>query len=627
MDRVSRGQAAGVALGAAAILLLGPSPPLFNDTTTDFLLARDCLDGAQCGGHSASVMGLEQGRGWILVLTGLLSLGGGVAAVHALVTVLHTLAIALGWWVATHHAGARTGYVSAVLLLGLTLQASGYPILWNPSLVPLVGVVFVAASVEAVGRRSWRWALGAAVALGLAAECHIAALALTPSLAAVAGVALSGYLVPWVVAMVPVAVHAAISPTTIAVNLGVLGATGFVAATVAVVAGLGFGHWVRLKRAQWLDEGGLPLTLGILVVPMGALVTVGGAMGMPVALRYVSPVVLALAVLGALLFESGRNTTSRWRRFGARALLVATTVVLCGPHVIEGLTYDATRSARHPRHRMAAAMELVQRAGRRYDLADVVGRLQTPGRVPVLEVAGLVYGRTMARPRFQGSLLRAMALPDGLSSDGAPPQGWSCGEDECRTLWSDGLESWLRWSEFEVCDGPGIREGACTVIDQAAWAGVTGGPERVFSQLSDVTLAPMREFSQRVAQSGPDARIYVRVPIEATAEGVRWVVLVHHRETAPAWRFEGAEGLRVHLVTAAADEAGTGEPDAAQVVSTTAGARGVLVMSAPMEYQGRERMPEYPPSVMEFTPDERVLMDQLRVLTPLEQWWGRRLFE
>lgn len=165
-----------------------PFTPVSSDATRDQLLVRDCVELGRChtAGAPTSVSGIRQGVGWIDLLTLLRLLGLDVGGQRRATLFLNGLAVATLFMVA-RRLRRDAAWPAALLLLTAMLSVGTAPLLINTSLdlLPEMACTGALMLFAIESRRSLLMA--AAVALGMAVNFHVGAVALVPALLFVAG--------------------------------------------------------------------------------------------------------------------------------------------------------------------------------------------------------------------------------------------------------------------------------------------------------------------------------------------------------------------------------------------------------------------------------------------------------
>ena len=180
--------ALGVALLAFGLRagLAAPSP-LHDDALRDYGAALAHLAGAPPAGASASFGGFDHGTGFVRLLALALGLGLGLPGFQLLVTALWGLAIAVtfaaGWRLGGRERGLWLASLAAAFSLALLLAelATTGEMLWNPSIVALPAALTAATLLRGAQTGRAGPLLLAGLCAGLAAEAHLAGVALWPS--------------------------------------------------------------------------------------------------------------------------------------------------------------------------------------------------------------------------------------------------------------------------------------------------------------------------------------------------------------------------------------------------------------------------------------------------------------
>lgn len=279
--------------GTLALLSLFPiRPALHLDTARDLLLARDCVLAGHCGaGPRSSFGGWTQGALWSHLLELRELAGLGLAALAHAATLSVALAAALLPLVARALERPATALTWA-LWLPATLVTIGWPTLWNPTLWPLVLVVFYLALLHAARTRGLAAFVAAAAALALAVDVHVASAALVPFTLAVAVARAARPLVTVCLsAAVALAVLALDSPAALADNRELL-ASHLPALVCTVLVSVAAGALLRRRPLTATTVALAACAHLLLAFPLLAFVT-----GHPLHARYLAPLVTPAALL------------------------------------------------------------------------------------------------------------------------------------------------------------------------------------------------------------------------------------------------------------------------------------------------------------------------------------------
>jgi hypothetical protein len=162
--------------------------PAHLDTARDLLIARDCVERGEClrQGAFSSFGGLEQGAAWVHVLEMSMRAHVRVRNVEHLVWLLAALAVGVAATSTLARASpSRMGIAAAAALLFIA-KTTGWPTLWNPSLLPLPTAAFFAFLDRDDESRAPHLIALASLAWGVAVDAHIVAVLLLPGLLAAA---------------------------------------------------------------------------------------------------------------------------------------------------------------------------------------------------------------------------------------------------------------------------------------------------------------------------------------------------------------------------------------------------------------------------------------------------------
>lgn len=190
---------AAVAVGAAAALLWvwHPCPLAAQDTLRDLLIGRGFLEsgGFNGAGAQTSWMGIRQSGFWPLLVSLVQAGGGGVKACCIFSLVFSVISSVLVWitvkWVligcskqaaAFERSGSEDRWApardlapnlaTAAYVLSLCLHAEMWNIVWNPTLLPPLTVLFTSVLVLALRLRTFGWYMALALTLSLLVQAH-----------------------------------------------------------------------------------------------------------------------------------------------------------------------------------------------------------------------------------------------------------------------------------------------------------------------------------------------------------------------------------------------------------------------------------------------------------------------
>lgn len=582
------------------------APPLHVDSTYDLLAAQDCLAGVSCDGHHASLAELQQGQGWILLLAGLQTLGLGINGIHALMVGLHVMAIALAWAVVARRRGTRQATLAALVMTAFTTASAEVPLLWNPTLLPLPTVVLgvtLLRMVEAPQRTArWSSVVVASLALLVAIEAHIVNVLAVPVLVAVVTLGTARLELAVAAALLPLSLHAALSPHSVQVNVDVVGASVLVAgAAMALVCAWFLGETMARRSRDWARDHRTDRAMLLLGAGWpAALWLVGTLAGHGFSLRYAAvaafPLAWAASAHGMKLLQH-LDGLERWPRLGAKLVLALVLLQSVVPPVLEAGVRPHKRTSAAPRlgqQQVVAVASNLADAG--VWLADLYGRAQIPDRYLFLQGAALSVP-ALERPRFDGPAIRLVWLPEGKLPDGsALPTGWRIEKDAAMPyLVSDTVSPWVTLDRFEVCTRPDSGEAECVTVDAAAWGTVAGGAERQARQFASPFILPVERLVHRAREAGRGGEVEFRLPITVSNDDrVRHVRVLRSR-AEPRWTIVAV---------------GTSRPDSElRTTLTRRDAGQVLVLSAPLE---ADQAPVFPPSLLELRPGEEAIAAVLR---------------
>jgi hypothetical protein len=424
----------------ALVSLLPIHAPVHLDTARDLLLARDCALEFVCEGPRSSFGGWSQGALWTRVLALREVFGLDLAAIER---VAH-LALAAG--AASLPATARSlGREATTLTWGVWFAATvwtiGYPIMWNPTLWPLaLGLVHLLVFRAVQTRRSLPF-VGAAVALAVAVDLHVASAILIPFLlAVVVGTALRPMLVAASAVVVSVGVLAVVSPAAFVQNWELV--ASYAHAVVLVVVLAAATGWTlrrrltalvgqtRAERTAW----GLCVYLGV-VLPVLAL-----AADHQLHARYLAPVIVPAVLLAAPRAALPSRKSTRRSLTAILVVVLGYVAVWIGDRVL------------NPRFRLvevdAVADELY---GRDLSFADVYQRLRGPDTFHLLATLAAVEPLQRRAVRRDGGSLLVLRIPRA-DLPHPLPAGWSVAElDSSHVAVVVPYKPWVQFDTIEVC--------------------------------------------------------------------------------------------------------------------------------------------------------------------------------
>ncbi len=306
--RAPRDLAAALAVMAVTALVLRArhvGVPLHPDTVRDMLYARDCVDARACHalGPPASFAGLTHGTSWLRLLEFVGRRGFGPDGARTAVDLLATLAAGVVFLAARRRAATGLAALAGVAFVVTSAQASGRPLLWNPSALSLPTAIFFALASSAAATGATATWVAAAAALAFSVDLHVASGALIPPFVAA--------LVAWSHTprrAIPLAVVsllgtlALLSHVTLARNLAVAGRHWEFLLALALSIAVGA---AARRRALALAEGPrVALALTTLVVPFALALALASAPSRPFANRYLLPMLPGLALLVAIALDA-----------------------------------------------------------------------------------------------------------------------------------------------------------------------------------------------------------------------------------------------------------------------------------------------------------------------------------
>lgn len=470
------------ALALAYLALSGPAPPFHGDSVSDYRLALLCLDGSGCMGHEASDGRLSHGRGFTLLLAASVQVGLGPTGLHWVMLVLQALAVGVGIRALSGEVPGRRERWGGAFLIGATAMAVSHPQLWSPGLTPLPLALFYLCLRRFAEGRGLPTLVAASVALGFAIDAHVLGVLLVPGLAAIAAWR-SGPTAAILATLVPLGVHAAISPTELLINADRLGGLGVVLVLITAQGALATEAGRRLRATLGaLPEREVPEAVFLVMgASFGALLLLGIlVVGHSLALRYL------LLVLVPLAFALGSLTERRWPRALAALIVVA---VLIPPAT--GALAPVKSSSRYPLLTLAQGLDAsrtlaaIVGLGGREHLEAVV---QAPNRGSLGRLFDALPAQGEPQPR---RVVRLLAPHREVTAPG------SFTRTDSGLLLSTDLEPWVRTDTVEVCLVPGPCE--------AIGAPFESGVRRLLGQPTGGEHPQRIEYRHAVSPSGPDA--------------------------------------------------------------------------------------------------------------------------
>ncbi len=152
------------------------------DTVRDWLMARACLEDAEClrAGPPSSFWEVRQGGLWVLMLAAVQKPGLGLFPVFVVALIGKLAAAWLLMRCAASTIGRAAAFWAGVLFWVLLATADDVAVLWNPTFVPLVSVWFYWAFFRAFETRRMAFWLIAMLALAVGIQLHLILILLVP---------------------------------------------------------------------------------------------------------------------------------------------------------------------------------------------------------------------------------------------------------------------------------------------------------------------------------------------------------------------------------------------------------------------------------------------------------------
>lgn len=552
--------ALGVAGVAFAVLnRTSPAVPLYDDAVRDQLLARDCAELGQCHsvGASASLLGLYHGSLWIDLLA-LIKLTDGTPAtdriaVLALAAVSIATTFILVWrWIRPSTA------LPAAVLFGSVLIAERYlSDLINPSVSALPDVLTAAglAAYALSGQR--RFLLIAAVALGVAIDVHVAALALVPALVVIA---LIGRPAPWrlVAAMLGVgtATYGLVSSATLRANLiGLLNPRGLLFAAITLGGAAGLARLGPRFRAAPRDVRAW--IVGVILVGPVVIVSMWLFVWRQEHFNgwYLHPIFAPAAVLAAGVFCAPFEIARRWVR-AARWMptaVAAVTVAFVVRHSDATLEYRGAGDPWSVDEAASISDALTQRG---WSYESSVFRLQADACRELLRFMSLVAPPPGTTDDHAGRQIQVLKMPSEVAEHIADRRDLVALRPGTTAVVRE-VASWLRPESLRACRVPldSTQSPSCAparVRDPSTYApGRFLFQSRVFPEIHaldvarpytaryEIPLVPTASEDRDFALADPprgdcDWRITAVTGVEADGALPARRVRVHSRDGAPA---------------------------------------------------------------------------------------------
>lgn len=589
--------ALGVFVLAWVWLSLRPSAPLQEDTSRDLAFARDLVDGTTLHLHGAwaSFAALQHGSGWIDFLAACQLAGLGIVGIERVLTTLLAASVALAYLgFASTLPGAsdarvveRASLVGALVLLASLPFACEMPILWPPTLLP---VVIVLAHLS-----MWRLLRDGALidALALAILCALAFdLQLICGVLAMLGIVAVPLASKRPVIATPLALALGLgtawlcSPAALAANFDILDERGALAAAVlvpcaaVVVGALGRRRFLalawerRLRVALGLE---LIVIVVILIVPR-VLSDASPDLAPTLTGRYLLPFVPAVALAAALASRTTRSPRSSTVSLALALLLVIASLGTLRPKPERALPI-------YPEWRLAefapVAAAIVERG---WTWTQLAGQLQGPSDAQVLGYLASVVEPGSAEPlrADSGLLLLALEADDAQSVLAELPteRVQSIELDEMHALLIDTPARTNRLGAQLCRDGQACQDVVLAVTRRTYQAQAS----------TWVGLEPSAQWL-RAEGRGEPREIQWKVPVTAGAPAVLMLSSVLPERCA--WFFVASEGFA----------SSTTLPN--HVLELPADAEGALLISRrtePDEHACREHG-VLPPAIIETAPE------------------------
>jgi hypothetical protein len=446
----------------------GAAPALWLDTINDQRDARACLVGRGCTslGEGTSVRGLHHAVGWLDFTAVCDGLGVSLGALHGLMLILAALAVTVVADMGARPAGRLGAAVAAIATIDLVFAFVNLHALYNTSILPFLGAVFLASCLELARRPGRVSVVLAAVVGGLLASVHAACI-------------LAGASVLWIAALSPrrraelvalaalafVAVTLGVGPGSWLSNahhvVGLLGGSPSGPAPHATWPArlLGFYTWasaatiVSYVLARRSARGGVRTAIMVssaVVLPMlAASAAAAATSAAPTNAKYLAHVAPAVALwlVGVVSWIARRGLRSpRKRRVALGVLAAVMGTMMVADMVVSSMndpvTFDETRGV------------LQELAARGWTYGRAYRDLRTRDGVAVLASVDLLGVDLPAAPAGED---RTCAYVVKTAPDRVPsplPPGWvvTSRSRSSATLIAF-VPSGLAWDDFEVCDG------------------------------------------------------------------------------------------------------------------------------------------------------------------------------
>jgi cytochrome bd-type quinol oxidase subunit 2 len=577
-------------------LSLRPSAPLQEDTSRDLAFARDLVDGTTLHLHGAwaSFAALQHGSGWIDFLAACQLAGLGIVGIERLLTTLLATSVALAYLGFTltlpgpsaqsdPRVVERASLVGALVLLASLPFVCEMPILWPPTLLPVVVVVAHLSMWRLLRDGALVDALALAFACALAFDLQLVCGAL--ALLGIVAVALASKR-PWIATPLALALGlgtaALCSPAALSANLHILDERGWsLPALLVLCAAVVAGVLARRRFGSLAWEARLRVALGVELILLATILLAPRLLPPDIAPtvtgRYVLPFVPAVALAAA--FASGRTRAQRL----ALVLVLALLLVLAS---FGTLRPKPERSLPiYPEWRLAEFAPVAEViAERGHGWTELTVRLQGPSYETVLGYLSSVVEPGSPQPARAdaGLLLLALDPDDARSLEDELPAA------RVQTVELDDLHALLIETPART-----DRRGAQLCRDgQACEDVVLAVTRRTYQAQANawVGVEPAAQWL-RADGRGEPREIQWRIPVAAGDRAVLMLSSVLPERCA--WFFVASEGFA----------SSTALPS--HILELPADARGSILISRrtePDEHACREHG-VLPPAIIETDPD------------------------
>ena len=525
--------AAPLTFGVGTFLLLSVFKrwaTIHLDTARDMLIARDCTWGARCWGigASSSFPDVVHGAAWIHALQIRDGLSVSITSFQRIIDVLLAGAAGLVAWIDRAVFERPSGLWAWALWFPLALAVASYPVLWNPTLLPIAAVVLQALLFQGVRTSRGHWFIAAGLACALVVDLHWANIFELPFLLfAVIACAATPWLIGPASVLALVALLAIDSPAALEHNSQVASSYAVLPMSAAAVfAG-------SMLRGFFLSRPAVERARLLAMVQVGyvglSMVAVGAVTGHPLHSRYFA---LAVAPAAWLLGRGKRSSAPRGRSAAMAALLVTVGYIAVWA-ADRAWNQDLRLDQVEP-----IAMSLY---GRGLSFADIRRHLRGPKAFEVIAALAPFeprlseFSRGSAGADILQFRTKQKALPRPL------PEGWttvSLGGEDVAVLAS--YEPFVQTDDFEFCresSGPSECMHLSFEEDELERRRDDGWRARAYPAFRALQ---QRFPTQEIAGSRVRFRLHTRPPPGASA---RYVFALQGSGEV-AWRIDDAPGVR-----------------------------------------------------------------------------------